>query len=73
MPKVTFTFNLPEEESELRVYRKANTYLSVIADFTKVVRDKTKYGTVKEQRQWEPISKLWWEILTIEGVDPYGD
>lgn len=73
MPKVTYTFNLPADESDLRICRKAATYLGVIADFTKVIRDKTKYGTTKESNQWAPVSALWWEILKIEGVDPYGD
>lgn len=71
MPKVTMTFNLPEEEYELQRCRDAGKLASIIAEFTQVCRNKTKYGSEKEQDVWESIKEEWWKILNEENYDPY--
>ena len=71
MPKVTLTFNLPEEESELQLVRDASKLASIIYEFTCLCRNKTKYGSDKDQEQWEVVRDEWWKILNEAKYDPY--
>lgn len=72
MPKVTITFNLPEEESELNLCRKAGALYSAIYEYTNTLRNKTKYGDGKKV-DWEEVRTEWWEVLKAESIDPYSD
>ena len=49
MPKVTITFNLPEETSEYKIASKAGDMHSVIWEFTQFLRGKVKHGTDEDK------------------------
>lgn len=72
VPKVTITFNLPEEESDLNLCRKAAALNSVIYEFTNVLRSKTKYGDGKKIAR-EDVSSEWWNLLNEDSIDPYSE
>jgi hypothetical protein len=72
MPKVSVVYNLPEEQSEFNTYKRAAAYQSVIWEFTKLMRDKTKYGDGKKV-DWEVVSDEWWNVMKDGGVDPYDE
>lgn len=72
MPKVTVTFNLPEESSEHKMHMKAGDYHSLIWDWTQLLRSKTKYGDGKPVT-WEDVSDEWWNLCKDEEIDPYAD
>lgn len=72
MPKVTISFNLPEERSEYELTNNADKLSSIIYEFTQLVRNKTKYATGEEKDPtWEDIRTEWWRILNEEKYDPY--
>jgi hypothetical protein len=74
MPKVTMTFNLPEEEPELALCRNASKLASIIYEFTTLCRQKTKYATGDEKPpSWDDVSTEWWQIMGEEKYDPYTD
>jgi len=43
--KVTYEFNLPEDQSELEQMQQANKYHSIIWDFKQYLRNRVKYNT----------------------------
>lgn len=43
MPKVTFTFDLPEEQHDFDLATNASKYYSVIWDLDQYLRNKSKY------------------------------
>lgn len=73
MPKVTVTFNLPEEQGEYNAHLKAGKMGLAIYEFTNFLRDKTKYGDPEEITNWHEVSDVWWKHLSDEGIDPYED
>jgi hypothetical protein len=72
MPKVNIVYNLPDEQAEFNMHNRADSYWSVIWEFTQLVRNKTKYGDGRKV-DWEIISDEWWNLLKDEGVDPYDE
>lgn len=44
MPKVTFTFNLPEEEHEYKVMSQSQNSQRMLWDFSQQLRSWQKYG-----------------------------
>jgi uncharacterized short protein YbdD (DUF466 family) len=44
MPKVTISFNLPEEQEECRIAQRAAYYMAVIDDLDNYLRLNTKYA-----------------------------
>lgn len=72
MPKVTITFNLPEEQSDYGTHCKAGAMLMTIWDFTQEIRNKTKYGDGKPV-DWQEVSDLWWQTLKENDIDPYSE
>lgn len=44
MPKVTFTFDLPDEENEYRVINQAQNSQRMLWDFNQQLRSWRKYG-----------------------------
>ena len=74
MPKVTITFQLPEEKHEHDLMLKAGSLATIIYDFTQLCREKTKYATGEEKDPtWEDIRTEWWRILGEENYDPYSE
>lgn len=71
MPKVTLTFDLPHEDYEYRLTHQADDMASIIAHFTNLVRDKTKYSPETEAELWEPVREAWWNLLNEYNYDPY--
>ena len=43
--KVTYEFNLPEDQSELEQMQQADKYHSIIWDFKQYLRNRVKYNT----------------------------
>jgi len=44
MPKVTITFNLPEEENELKLAQRGKDYFCIIFETLQEIRSYLKYG-----------------------------
>jgi hypothetical protein len=70
MPKVTITFNLPEENSEYKCTSKASDMSLAIWDFTQLVREKDKHGDGSSVT-WYEVKEAWWGVLKEYGLDPY--
>lgn len=70
MPKVTITFNLPDEQYDYKLCNNAGKMSSIIYEFTQLVRTKTKYGDGKSIT-WEDVREAWWNELNDEKFDPY--
>lgn len=71
MPKVTITFNLPEEAYEHQLVLDASKTASIVEEFSNLCREKTKHGDGKPI-EWEEVKNLWWDIINDENYDPYG-
>jgi hypothetical protein len=46
MPRVTISFNLPDEEAEFRCAIDGGDYLTRLRDIDREIRDKVKYENV---------------------------
>lgn len=71
MPKVTISFNLPEDQVDFNIHNKASKMHSLIWEFTNFLRGKTKHGDPDEVVNWEEVREIWWNHLKDEGLDPY--
>jgi hypothetical protein len=61
MPKVTMTFNIPEEQSELTLAQKGGEFHSILHHLDEAARSALKYG-----HDWEkPEEVLEWLRDTI--------
>jgi hypothetical protein len=69
MPKVTITFNLPEEKSEYETCLNAGNYSALVYEFTNLLREKVKYGN--ETGSWTKAYEEWWNLLNEARIDPY--
>lgn len=68
MPKVTFTFNLPEEREELELAQKGPHLSSVLDDLDNYLRHKLKYETLTEEQYavYEDVRKKLYELRNEE-------
>lgn len=71
VPKVTITFNLPDEEYAYKQHVKAADMAHVIWEFTQFVREKVKYGDSTVTASWRDVSDIWWDFLNDSKVDPH--
>ena len=74
MPKVTISFNLPDENSEYKLCNRAGELASIVYEFTQLCREKTEYADEKAAKEgWEDVRVAWWAILNDSQYDPYTD
>lgn len=70
--KAILEFNLPEDQSDYKVYSQAPKYHTVLSDFSSVLRDMHKYdeGLTKSQRTLlEDLRVQFYELITDVGLD----
>lgn len=68
MPTAQYTFMLPEDQEEERMFRDGPKYHTAIWDYLQWMRGILKHGCEKEPTLEEARAKLW-ECLRDAGVD----
>lgn len=75
MPKVTMTFQLPEENAEYRLVTKAGDWSGIVYVLATELRNYLRHGhsfkTADEALQ--AVSDLFWAECNDRHVDPYED
>jgi hypothetical protein len=68
--KITFEFNLPDDQDEYDVVNQANKMQSLLWDFAQQLRSWRKYGsTFKDANDaLEQITKDFYELVNTHGV-----
>jgi hypothetical protein len=65
MPKVTLSFNLPEEREEYEMTLKASSYYCTLHDLYQLLRTERKHGEDK----WASFETEFWRILKENEVE----
>jgi hypothetical protein len=70
MPKVTFEFNLPEENAEFETFSQAGKMHSALWEITQKFRSIEKWGDEGAQTlRVEKVREIIYEILNEEGIE----
>jgi hypothetical protein len=70
MPKVTMSFDLPEESIDYYMANAGSDFHSVIFDLTARIRNKWKYDNNSECT-WDIVWELLWDVYKDHNFDPY--
>lgn len=62
--RATFSFNLPEEQTEFDIFRKAPSYAAAIDDLYQYLRAKRKYGHLSDAEQ-AVYDEIWHQFHAI--------
>ncbi len=69
MPVLTITFNLPEEQAEADLARRASDYSVVLFDIVSEARRRVKYCEPSEDMQ--EFYDWMWQTLREANIDPF--
>ena len=70
MPKVTITFQVPEEQDEYTTCINANKYYGALWDIYTLLRNRRKYCTEVTEQETEMLEWMWEEFYKI--LDTHG-
>lgn len=66
MPKVTITFQLPEDEYDYRIASKASDYYAFLCDLKEKLRSYNKHGVPNGVTTENLVEELYRDICSID-------
>lgn len=76
MPKLTLSFNLPEEQPELNAALNGSKYLSLLIDFDNYLRSRIKYEENCSQQEIDLLTEVrsdFYEMMNERGIDIHNE